>query len=65
MVSLLLACSFLVLAVSGVWMFFSAYSKGLEIIHYTFGFLFSIVAVFHLVNNSRALVQYLKKPRRQ
>ncbi|MGF1639067.1 MAG: DUF4405 domain-containing protein [Cyclobacteriaceae bacterium] len=65
LVSLVLACSFIILSVSGIWMFFSAYSEGLEIVHYTFGFLFSLTALVHIANNNRSLQQYLKKSKRK
>lgn len=64
LVSLILLCSFIVLTVTGILMFFSGYSEGVEIAHYTFGFLFTLIALFHLANNRKSLVQYLKKSKR-
>jgi Co/Zn/Cd efflux system component len=59
--SLTLVTTFCVLAVSGLFMFFTPYSRTLDSIHSVFGTLFILVSMPHLYNNFKSLLSYLVK----
>lgn len=59
-VSLSIALSFTVLAVTGVISFFKDYSRITATIHTVFGLLFTIGIAFHLTNNFRPIKKYSK-----
>ncbi|WP_422360883.1 DUF4405 domain-containing protein [Reichenbachiella sp.] len=61
LVSLLMACCFLVLAVSGILSFFIDYSRPLATIHTVFGHLFIVCTGLHLINNWPSLRSYSSK----
>lgn len=60
-VSLLAAMTFLVMAVTGVLAFFRPFSLKLVGLHALMGFVFVLVVVAHVGNNSRNLGAYLRK----
>ena len=59
-VSLLVASSFLVLAVSGILAFLRPFSMGIVGLHALMGFLFVGFIGWHIANNSRHLSRYLR-----
>lgn len=64
-VSQLIAILFLVLSITGVLMYTNPFSKATTVLHITTGFLFVIGIGFHLVNNIRPLLNYIKGPRKR
>ena len=59
-VSLAVAVSFIVLAISGILSFFLPYSRATAAVHTVFGFMFFLAALPHVWNNFRNLRSYLK-----
>lgn len=59
-ISLSIAFSFTILAITGVLSYIKDYSRVLATIHTTFGFLFTIGIIGHLVNNFKPLKNYSK-----
>ena len=59
--SLFVALVFVVLSVTGVIAFVQPFSIGIVGLHALTGFLFVILAVFHIVNNIRPLKGYLQQ----
>lgn len=60
LISLSIAVSFVVLFVTGVLSFFQPYSNHTATLHTVFGVLFTFGVVFHLKNNFRSIILYLK-----
>ncbi|MGB0523320.1 MAG: DUF4405 domain-containing protein [Flammeovirgaceae bacterium] len=58
-VSISLLFSFLVLTITGILSFFMAYSYVIESLHVFSGFLFSIVALLHVLNNIKSITRYI------
>jgi hypothetical protein len=61
LVSLLVAFSFLVLAVTGLIIFLSPSSKFVDTLHSSMGVVFISFAVLHLFNNFKSLKGYFWK----
>jgi hypothetical protein len=59
-VSLLTALTFLVLAVTGVLAFIQPFSLGVIGLHSLMGFVFIVLIILHITNNSRPLTSYLR-----
>lgn len=64
-VSQLIAVLFLVLSITGVLMYINPFSKATTVLHITTGFLFVIGISFHLINNLRPLLNYIKGPKKR
>ncbi|NET35063.1 MAG: DUF4405 domain-containing protein [Cyanothece sp. SIO1E1] len=64
-VSQLIAVLFFVLAFTGILMYINPFSKATTVLHITTGFLFIIGIGFHLVNNIKALFNYIKGPKKR
>lgn len=58
-ISPFMACSFLIIAVSGILMFFHVKTGALIILHEWIGLFFIVAAVLHIVLNWRAFLSYL------
>ncbi|MFT6577546.1 MAG: hypothetical protein ACJA16_005763 [Akkermansiaceae bacterium] len=58
--SLLIACTFIVMAVTGVLGFFRPFSIEIVGLHALMGFVFIVFALAHLLNNSRQFKGYLR-----
>lgn len=63
LVSLFVAAIFLVLAITGLLIYFGQGSHIVDHTHAWFGILFFVAAVFHIVNNWASLVGYTKNRR--
>ncbi|MEO0367825.1 MAG: hypothetical protein AAF197_03460 [Pseudomonadota bacterium] len=61
MVSLLMLTGFAAILITGVLSYVLRYSTFLSAVHTIFGLLFVIYSVFHIKNNLRAVVNYLKQ----
>jgi hypothetical protein len=59
-VSLLTALTFLVLSVTGVIAFIQPFSIGIIGLHALMGFVFVVLIILHIFNNSRPLTSYLR-----
>ncbi len=64
-VSQLIALLFFVLSITGILMYIHPFSKATTVLHITTGFLFIIGIGFHLVNNVKALFNYIKGPKKR
>ena len=60
LVSLSIAASFVVLLVTGIVSFWQPYARTTATLHTVFGFLFALGVFFHLRNNFRSLLRYVK-----
>ncbi len=58
--SLLMLSSFLVLCITGLLSYLSEYTRLIATVHTIFGFLFVLVAVAHIFNNTKPVKLYLK-----
>lgn len=61
-ISLSIALSFVVLAITGIISFFFDYSRITASLHTIFGFIFLIGVLFHFANNVKAFRKYLRSP---
>jgi hypothetical protein len=61
LVSLLIAFSFLVMAITGLVIFFSPASKFLDTLHACMGIVFIAMALLHILNNMKTLKGYFWK----
>lgn len=59
-VSLVLAISFVVVAVTGVLSFYHSYTKWIATLHTVFGLVLAVGVLFHLWNNLRPIKSYIK-----
>lgn len=55
----------MVLSATGILMYITPFSKATTVLHITTGFLFVIGISFHLVNNLKALFNYIKGPKKR
>lgn len=58
-ISPFLACSFLIIAVSGILMFFHVKTGALKILHEWIGLFFVMAAVLHIMLNWKVFLSYL------
>lgn len=56
--SLVMLCSFIALAASGLLSFFTEYTRAIASVHTVSGILFTAMALVHLMNNLRPLMNY-------
>jgi len=61
-ISLSIALSFVILAITGIVSFFFDYSRITASLHTIFGLIFLLGAVFHFSNNIKAFKRYLRSP---
>jgi hypothetical protein len=61
-VSLGVAISFVVIAVTGLLMYFLSHGEIVSTLHIVFGLLFTLVAIFHLLNNWPSIKAYTAVP---
>ncbi len=59
-VSPVTAISFIVLAVTGMFMFFHVRIPGFHVLHEMMGILFCIVGIYHVILNWRVLLNYVR-----
>lgn len=59
-ISLSIALSFVVLAITGIVSFFKSYSREVATLHTIFGLVFTLGIGFHLFNNLKSIQKYLK-----
>ncbi len=59
-ISILMLLVFLILSVSGILSYFTAYTRSIATVHTVFGFLFLLITVAHVFNNNKALSAYFR-----
>jgi hypothetical protein len=60
-ISPFIGCSFLIIAISGVLMFFHVKTHSLVTLHEWMGLIFVLTATLHLILNWKKLISYLSK----